>query len=232
MRIIPVLDLKSGVVVHARGGDRANYRPIETPLAASADPVAVTAGLLALHPFGTLYIADLDAIERRGTGLPQVEAVAAAFPDLEIWLDEGAPASLRPAWVDRLPLIRPVLGTESQSGTGPTAVKDPAVLSLDFRGETFLGPLDFLDQPRLWPTDVIAMTLARVGSGSGPDFARLSDIRGRAGAGRRIFAAGGVRDIRDLERLADMGIAGALIATALHDGRLSPADLARFVPSA
>lgn len=231
MRIIPVLDLKSGLVVHARGGDRANYRPIETPLAPSADPVAVTAGLIALHPFAALYIADLDAIEGRGGNQAAVEAIATAFPQLEIWLDAGQPAATGAGTADRLSRIWPVLGTESQSEASPAAVRDPAVLSLDFRGDVFLGPAAFLADPELWPTDVIAMTLARVGSAAGPDFGRLAEIQEKAGAGRRVFAAGGVRSADDLDRLDGMGIAGALVATALHDGRLSPAELQRFGPS-
>ena len=61
---IPVIDLKGGVVVRARHGDRASYRPIETPLSRTSEPLDVVAGLLSLHPFRTLYVADLDAIER------------------------------------------------------------------------------------------------------------------------------------------------------------------------
>jgi phosphoribosylformimino-5-aminoimidazole carboxamide ribotide isomerase len=35
------------------------------------------------------------------------------------------------------------------------------------------------------------------------------------------YAAGGVRSEDDLERLLEMGVAGALIASALHTGKLS-----------
>ena len=51
MRIIPVLDLMDGLVVRARFGDRASYRPIETPLSPDAQPLHVAAGLLRLFPF-------------------------------------------------------------------------------------------------------------------------------------------------------------------------------------
>ncbi len=71
------------------------------------------------------------------------------------------------------------------------------------------------------------MTLARVGAGQGPDYERLAGIIARAG-GRRVHAAGGVRDAGDLHRLAEMGVAGVLLASALHDGRLSRADIAAF----
>ena len=95
------------------------------------------------------------------------------------------------------------------------------MLSLDFRGEAFQGPPELLADPGLWPKRVIAMTLARVGSGAGPDFERLAALRAAA-PDLELYAAGGVRDIRDIEILARAGMRGALVSTSLHDGRLGP----------
>src|SRR5262249_11955949 len=98
-----------------------------------------------------------------------------------------------------------------------------------FRGDTFQGPRGILDDPSAWPARVITMTLARVGSGAGPDVERLAEVRRRA-EGRRVYAAGGVRDAADLAALAHAGIAGALVATALHDGRLGRAEIDALTP--
>jgi phosphoribosylformimino-5-aminoimidazole carboxamide ribotide isomerase len=68
------------------------------------------------------------------------------------------------------------------------------------------------------------MTLLRVGSGAGPDLARLAAIRSIAGE-REIYAAGGVRDAADLLALKTVGASGALIATALHEQRVVRTDL-------
>jgi phosphoribosylformimino-5-aminoimidazole carboxamide ribotide isomerase len=68
------------------------------------------------------------------------------------------------------------------------------------------------------------MTLARVGSGAGPDLVRLASIQSIAGD-REIYAAGGVRNADDLRALKDAAVSGALIATALHEGRIGAADL-------
>ncbi|HKI13991.1 MAG TPA: HisA/HisF-related TIM barrel protein, partial [Roseiarcus sp.] len=97
-------------------------------------------------------------------------------------------------------------------------------LSLDFRGDAFQGPEEILTEPKLWPRQIIVMSLARVGAGVGPDLARLAAIRAIAG-GREIYAAGGVRDAADLRALNAAGVAGALIATALHERRIVRADL-------
>jgi phosphoribosylformimino-5-aminoimidazole carboxamide ribotide isomerase len=79
----------------------------------------------------------------------------------------------------------------------------------------------------LWPPRIILMTLDRVGTGAGPDFDALAALVQRA-RGRAVFAAGGVRGEDDLARLRGIGVAGVLVATALHDGRLSTTAIARF----
>jgi phosphoribosylformimino-5-aminoimidazole carboxamide ribotide isomerase len=104
---------------------------------------------------------------------------------------------------------------------------DRVVLSLDFRGAQFAGPAELLDDTSAWPRRLIVMTLARVGSGAGPDAGRIGEIRARA-PGHSIYAAGGIRDASDLAALQQLGVAGALVATSLHDGRLSGADIARI----
>lgn len=72
---------------------------------------------------------------------------------------------------------------------------------------------------------VIVLDLARVGTGAGPDLETIEEVR-RAVPGVELLAGGGVRGPVDLVRLADAGCNGALVATALHDGRLGAADIA------
>ena len=228
MEIIPVIDVMGGVVVRARMGQRDQYRPIATPLAPTSDPVDVARGLLSVHPFRTLYIADLDAIAGREDNRAVLMRLKGEFPRLTLWVDNGicergsAQSWLEAGWG------KLVLGSETQVDAalvrhfaGGTRV----ALSLDFRGPSFQGPPELLDDTDCWPQTVIAMTLARVGSGAGPDLERLGGVRAAA-PGRRVYAAGGVRDIDDLITLKRAGIAGALVASCLHDGRLRGSDIA------
>ena len=67
------------------------------------------------------------------------------------------------------------------------------------------------------------MTLTRVGSDAGPELAQIAVIQSVAGA-RQVYAAGGVRDAADLAALRSVGVAGVLIASALHERRLTRAD--------
>ncbi len=216
-----------GEVVRARMGDRASYRPIESVLSRTSDAVDVVRGLLALYPFPILYVADLDAIQRKGDGLPALRRIRAEFPSLRMWIDNGAAdaEALDAIIVDNLGA--PVIGSESQRDSSLVAAHEDSsrvVLSLDFRGDAFQGPSEILAEPNVWPRRVIAMTLGRVGSGAGPDLARLAAIRSIA-RGRELYAAGGVRDAADLSALKCAGVSGALIASALHDGRLGRAEL-------
>jgi phosphoribosylformimino-5-aminoimidazole carboxamide ribotide isomerase len=230
MEVIPVLDLKGGVVVHARMGVRSEYRPIETPLSPSSRPTDVGRGLLSIYPFTSFYIADLDAIERRGDNNAALMELKRAFPNLVFWVDNGV-ANLANAkrWLDA-GIGCLVIGSETQRNgelIRHFQRDERVVLSLDFRGDAFMGPATLLEDADAWPADIIVMTLARVGSAVGPDMARLAIIKAKS-PGKRVYAAGGVRGAADLAALAQVGIAGALVATALHNGALTGAQIARL----
>jgi phosphoribosylformimino-5-aminoimidazole carboxamide ribotide isomerase len=220
-----------GLVVHARGGQRDSYRPLErSAVAANPGPAAVVRGLLGLHPFRTLYIADLDAIRKQGDHKALVRELHEEFPALELWVDAGFAGECACRRFLAAGLGTLVLGTESQANAEllrRLAGESRVVLSLDFMGERALGAAALFDAPEAWPERVIAMTLARVGARAGPDLDRLREIRGRA-PGRRLYAAGGVRGLDDLLALRQLGCAGVLVASALHDGRLGRDELSRL----
>lgn len=227
MDVIPVIDIKDGQVVHAQGGRRDSYRPIRTPLCATSLPADVTGGLLRLFRFRNLYIADLDAIEGRGANDAAIDAIAEAAPGVELWVDNGiADAAAARAWLGRHKHSL-VIGSESQDGTDTVAAlrgEHRVLLSLDFRGDVFQGPVALLDDPTIWPARIIVMTLANVGAAAGPDTARVAGIVARA-QGQKIYGAGGVRNGSDLRLLSQAGAFGVLVATALHSGALTSQDI-------
>jgi phosphoribosylformimino-5-aminoimidazole carboxamide ribotide isomerase len=226
MEIIPVADLLDSRVVHARRGDRANYRPIRSQLCPDSEPLAVIDGLLELYPFRQLYIADLNAIQGRSSHRSVIQAIRHRHPHLEIWLDAAIrDCETAQAWQELG--VCCVIGSESlpdiETYTAISASLNRSfVLSLDFARGVFLGPAELLRQPDAWPSHVIAMNLDRVGSDSGPDLALLHSLKINAKA---LYAAGGVRDESDLLMLAGNGIAGALIASALHTGRIGKFEI-------
>ena len=227
MDVIPVIDLMGGVVVRARMGERDAYRPIETTLSPTSDPVDVVRGLLSVHPFSTLYVADLDAILRRGDNFSALRRIRAAAPALGLWIDNGAADEAGLEAILGPGLGVPVIGAESQrDGALIAAHRDSSrvVISLDFRREAFQGPEVILRHPQYWPRRVIVMTLDRIGGAAGPDFARIAGVISVAGA-REVYAAGGIRGPGDLAATKSAGAAGVLVASALHDRRLASADI-------
>lgn len=230
MEVIPVIDLKNGAVAHARMGMRSQYAPIKTPLSSTSRPSDVARGLLSIFPFKKFYVADLDAIEHKGDNSPALKQLSTDFPDVEFWVDAGI-ADVHEAehWL-AAGLGHLVLGSETQRDSElirSLCRTEDTILSLDFRGDLFLGPASLLNETNIWPTKIIVMTLARVGSASGPDMDRLKIIKSRVND-RQLYAAGGVRDVNDLALLTQAGIAGALVATSLHNGKLTGAQIARL----
>lgn len=230
MDLIPVIDLMDGLVVHAKRGDRVNYRPIQSQLCASSAPHEIINSLLELYPFKRLYIADINAIQGRGDHAEVVNTIKRHYPMIEIWLDAAIdnPDSAK-AWQQQGVVC--VIGSESISAMNDYCdirklLKNRFVLSLDFNQAGFLGPDVLLQDNTLWPERLIAMTLDRVGSAAGPDMEKLYMLRSRH---PQIYAAGGIRSFADMMALAPAGIAGALIASILHSGSISTSQIESII---
>lgn len=224
MNIIPVLDLMNGEVVHAKHGNRHQYLPIKSVLTNSSNPLEVAQALLALYPFKQLYIADINAIQKNGNHADTILEISAKFPALIIWLDAGLDeADALKNWQNKN--IEVILGSESLKSLPQyhallSASQHQAILSLDYKGDVFQGIPELINSPNWWPNNLIMMTLNKVGSGTGPDLQKLSAIK-KLSAKSCVYAAGGIRNSADLERLLELGIDGALVASALHSGALS-----------
>ncbi|MBS0445388.1 MAG: nickel transporter [Proteobacteria bacterium] len=232
MELIPVVDLLGGAVVRGVQGNRQAYRPIESPLCGTSEPIAVAQVLVERAAARRLYIADLDAIQARPAHVAVLRELLAELPAIELWLDAGfgsaasAERLLESLAADAARVVA-VFGSESLQSRdelercfGPAgAWRERAALSLDRRGGTRLDPAGCWDVPARWPSRVIVMTLERVGSGAGPDLDTVADVRRQAPAAR-LVGAGGVRSEADLERAAAAGADAWLVASALHDLQL------------
>ena len=218
--IIPVIDIMDGLAVHARRGQRDGYRPVQSILSPDSVPEHLVRGLLDHHPFASIYVADLDAIRGKGA---QTSVIAPLTRHADIWLDQGVSS---PGQAQALTDVTVVVGSESLPDLETwLAIKAKIadaglVLSLDFDpAGGFKGPPALWSGAGDWPSRAIVMTLDRVGSGGGPDMARLRQAQEKSPQ-TVLYAAGGVRGEADIRALAAQGIGGALVATALHDGTL------------
>ena len=239
MQILPVLDLLNGVVVRGVAGLRETYRPIDSQICSSPDPLAVAQAFRDQFGLDRLYVADLDAILYRR-------------PNFEIYrqLSQAGYSLLVDAGIRTLADAAPVLEAGANSIiAGLESLPHPELLqalviqwtasrilfSLDLQhGQPLLGnpawsgltPLDIaLAAIQRGITRLIVLDLGQVGIGAGISTLDLcSQIRARH-PHLELITGGGVRNRSDLELLKNSQLDGVLIASALHNGQLARSDL-------
>ncbi len=203
----------------------------------SLAPLVIARALLQRSGSHELYVADLDAIQGRAAQselisalLDDLATLATAAPPVALWLDAGfADEAGAHDLLGRLGAhasrVSPVFGSETLADAAALealAQHPRAILSLDGRHGAPLDRAGCGSRPDLWPNTVIMMTLDRVGSNEGPDLAAFAALRQQAPRARWI-GAGGIRHRQDLVDAAAAGADAWLVASALHDGRLSRA---------
>jgi phosphoribosylformimino-5-aminoimidazole carboxamide ribotide isomerase len=237
LKIIPVIDVLGGIVVHAVRGRRKEYQPLKSVLCTSTDPVDVAAALKALG-FGELYVADLDAITERHQNFSLFKRIADET-GLELMVDAGV-TSLKAAEeaLDN-DVSKVIIGTETLPSISFVAEaiesfgSERVMISLDLMGGQVLSgfelgtlaePISLLREFQdMGVFQIIVLDLTKVGSREGVNLPFLREVLGNIKA--KVFIGGGVRDIKDLIKLKEVGVFGVLVATALHSGKISPESL-------
>jgi phosphoribosylformimino-5-aminoimidazole carboxamide ribotide isomerase len=233
MLVIPVIDILNGVVVRGIGGRRDEYRPLPT----GSDPLTVATKLRQLCGHATLYLADLDAIVHRRPhhelyrtltatgGMLLVDAGLRHVADAVAVAETGIDVIAGLETVPDVAMLQAIVAAVSS---------ERMVFSLDLKqGRSLGGPG--------WPADVFAiidqvvaagiirlivLDLADVGSDAGGSTRALCrQIRDRWPE-LRLIAGGGVRGIDDLRQWSQLSLEGVLVASALHDGRITAGDIA------
>jgi phosphoribosylformimino-5-aminoimidazole carboxamide ribotide isomerase len=236
MQLLPVLDLKGGLVVRGVGGRRQEYQPVVSKLTSSALPLDVARAFREHFGLTRLYVADLDAIAGSQAALPIYTALQA--DGFSLWVDAG----IRTA-ADAVPLQTAgvegiIAGLETLSGPAALAElcqqvgKERVIFSLDLNaGEPLTSSAEWGNK-EIWSIvqnatacgvqRLIVLDLVRVGVGGGTGTEELCRRLVREYPSLEVIAGGGIRDAEDLRRLEACGVQGALVASALHDGRLKP----------
>jgi phosphoribosylformimino-5-aminoimidazole carboxamide ribotide isomerase len=237
LKVIPVIDILNGIVVHGVRGKREEYQPLQSILCKSVEPLEVARAFKALG-FSEVYIADLDAITRGSVNF-QVFKRIAKETGLKLMVDAGVTdletaQKLLDSGVSKI-----VVGTEtlrSKSFVGE-AVRlfgsERVIVSLDLKGDKVLVKLGFdgckepvcllREVKEMGVSGVIVLDLARVGSGEGVNVDFLKEVFEQVAVD--VFVGGGVMDVDDLVELEKLGVSGVLVATALHSGKISIEEL-------
>ena len=248
MQIIPVLDIAGGIAVHAQAGERTKYAPLESNLVPGrvGDAVAVLRAFHSALGIHACYIADLDAIQGgpvqrtllrelsefhtgfagtllvdAGTHLPggALEVLSCGASEVVVGLETLQAFSDLRAIVEVVGATRVVFSLDLRLGT---PIVHPNMQDLQGAGPDAVGIAEQAAQAGV--ATMLVLDVGRVGTGVGVDLGLIESLRQRI-AGCRLLAGGGVLTRRDLERMRDAGCDGALVASALHNGRLTADDL-------
>jgi len=232
MNVLPVLDLLDGVVVRGIAGRRSEYRPLQSKLTLSVGPLEVARAIRATYGFQRFYLADLDAILHRR---PNWDAYRRLIADgFRLLVDAGVGDVQLALSISQLG-AEPIVGLESCAN--PQALLDIArqcdgTFSLDLHhGRPLLaeGADGWSIEPQGIARQVveagisrlIVLDLADVGTSSGGQTDTLCRALLDEFPTLELTCGGGVRGIDDLQRLKSLGVTNVLVASALHDGRLS-----------
>jgi phosphoribosylformimino-5-aminoimidazole carboxamide ribotide isomerase len=244
LQIIGVLDLRGGRAVHARAGARDRYTAVQSAAGWPIDPGNVrTLAEIYTDVLGIsdIYAADLDAILDRQ---PQ-EGVTRDLASMSapLWLDAGVRSVDDARRAITLGASRVIVGLETLpsfevlSQISAAIGKDRVAFSLDLRDGQPMVTNGIQLPSALSPENLartaassgvgalIVIDLARVGTGRGLDVDLLKRVRAAA-PDLNLVAGGGVREWDDLVRAAKAGSTGALLATALHNGRIGATEIA------
>ncbi len=244
MPILPVLDLMGGHVVRGIAGRRENYRPVVSSLTASAEPLAVALALRNYFGFKEFYLADLDAIQHDG---PPHRDVYQKLIDngFRLWIDAGLCDS-DDANLDALMDLQTSVIVGLESVAGPEGLRrivarvgvERVVFSLDSKAGLPMGRVEFWPSADAWAIAshaieriglrrLIVLDLTKVGVGAGVGTEDLCARVKQTYPDVQLTAGGGVRGIEDVLALTRIGVDFVLVASALHDGRITPDDVKR-----
>lgn len=236
--LLPVIDLKGGVVVHGVAGKREHYQPISSKLVDSARPGEVAKALIEkVAGQKALYVADLDAIEGREpdrTGCAAIRDVGAV-----IWLDPGvADLDAVRRCYNEIEFDRLIVALETlQSLRTLESIlnefsHDQIVFSVDLADglprarDAAAGRLS-AETVASYAIDagvrsLIVLDVTSVGSQQGGTTLDLCrKIRARY-PDIELVSGGGVRDWNDVDRFVEAGCDRVLVASAIHTGVLLP----------
>ena len=233
LRILPVLDLKDGMVVRGVGGKRDEYRPVVSQLTASSEPLDLARALSTRFGFREFYVADLGAIcEWR----PHWAVIDGLLKEgFELLVDAGIRNSNDCEELLRRSGVRAVLGLETMASSASlqqlVSSFDPSrlVFSLDL-----MHGRPIADES-LWPAEpieiaeiavntglktLIVLDLAAVGGNAGCPTLGLCQAMRLRWPEIEIVTGGGVRSEKDLKAAVECGADRVLVSSALHDGRI------------
>ena len=237
MDLFPAIDLRGGRVVQLVQGDFDRERDH------GADPVTVALGFQAAGaPW--IHTVDLDAARTGEPANRHLIAAVAEAVDVPVQAGGGVRSVAAARALADVGVARVVMGTaalEDPRLVAEIAGQQPVALGLDVKGREVVvrgwaegSGIDWGDAlVRLADAGAEAVVVTQVGVEGlmqGADLDGLGEVL--AATSLEVIASGGVGDLEDLLALARLEragrrLAGAIVGTALYEGRLDAAAAVR-----
>ncbi|MCX9082039.1 MAG: HisA/HisF-related TIM barrel protein [Candidatus Methanoperedens sp.] len=227
-RIVFVIDLLDGRVVHAIKGEREKYQPVDnSKVCNSAEPIEM---ISAVKP-KEVYIADLDRLQHTGNNFEVIKKISAFTKTMvNISVEKNDDIEKCLSITDTVILSSEASSFEimkyaSRNYPGKTSVtidiKNGSILTKDENLKK--EPKELVKHLNdLEIKDIVIIDLSKVGTSAGINEDLLREIKEIST--HNILFGGGIRDMNDIDALKEIGISGALVATAVHNGKI-PIDI-------
>ena len=213
MKLIPAIDLKDNKVVLASGGNRSNYNPLPTYLSPTSDPIMFIDYLISIHNFNTIYLADLDSIEKYSVNSKLINSILERYKNIRFIIDNGVREFSQINRYKSENYIQ-IIATESYKDYKSLLNKkfNSYILSLDYSEGKVLSINN--DYMLINPKKVISMSLNNIGSNHGPNKDNLITTKNIYPLSN-IIVSGGVRNNSDIEKLKKEEIKEVILLTAI-----------------
>lgn len=250
--VIPVLDLMIGQIVLAKSGNRDAYRPVHSRLTNSSRPLDVAQAIFNQTGCDCLYLADIDSFAGANPNWEIYNQLLNV--GFGLWIDANWMAGNRcdqiSDSIDNPEKLKVILSSETMTCADDFAKFDDLIanniepiFSLDKKGDsTITQPGELAERTPLelvqlaygrGVRNLILLDLDSVGTMTGISCAtdglgpliqeitsELSDLK--------LISGGGVCDATDVQALLDGGCHHVLVASAIHECRLTPDDVSQF----
>lgn len=241
-KVIPVLDLLDGLIVHAVKGVRKNYKPLDSYLFEKPDPNLIIDILYNKYKFNEFYVADLNAIMNRN---PNYELILKLIekPYISFLLDPGINNFEEVIQFSSLGIKNLILGLETLENK-ETILKSIQLdffkklyVSVDMYSEKIITGIKEYQKTstlkiiknlsNLGVSKIILLDLERVGSKEGGIPVLYKEIRSIFQG--EILIGGGIKDLNDIFDYYHFGFSGVLIGTALYDGTINLKEIVQLI---
>lgn len=237
-KIIPVIDLLNSNAVHAKKGERHEYKPLKSHLFQTSNPIEIISRIKELFNLFEFYIADLDSILYRNLNFRIIKEIL-NISEIEINLDPGIINLKDIKQFIEIEIKSLILGSETIKNlkliSKALSILNPdkIILSIDmYKGKVLSNtkeiknknPLDIIQKIKtIGVKKIILLDLYRVGQKVGGVPPIYIDILHNFNG--EVLVGGGIKDYEDLLSYKNHNFSGALVATALYDGTISSEQL-------